>query len=579
MNFEIPYRIKLVGFAGDGIISAADFLFQTINNLGYYTSVYNNLPSSIKNGNTSCLISIATNKIICPIGETDVTICLRTIDLKDDLKDIKNNCIIFTGDVSAEIKYFLKSVKLKNIRHFLFSSLSLVNSINSFNALGILSYMFGFETSYVMGLISNFFNDRTFSDKSKNDFTIGYTWAEKSNIVITKLSKQPVIDAHTTIDGNGAISQGAIDAECKFFASYPITPATTIGDTLSKLLPLNKGVAYQAEDEIAAVAAVTGASFSGVKSMTATSGPGLSLMQEFIGYLSMVELPAVIVNVMRAGPSTGMPTHHGQDDLLSSIFGGHGEDQRIIIAPASIEDCYNVVIDAFNCSEQYACPVIILSDYSFAFTKIAISLKSLSLKNIVKRKVSDPSISPCDYKRFSDDNIIFPFLPAPGISKCTYHITGLEHDQNSFPSESMDIRENQIKRRFEKVNSVNQDYSHLIEWDLEEHDIYKADASIIAWGFTVMCAKDAIVNLRNKKYRIAALYPRLLFPVCIKELQKLYTYSQLVIIPESNFTGQYASLVKMNTTIQPISIYNISGQPYTPEYLTSKIENIILQKK
>jgi 2-oxoglutarate ferredoxin oxidoreductase subunit alpha len=411
------------------------------------------------------------------------------------------------------------------------------------------------------------------------DLEKGFSWASENLTFARNFSNKSTGQRFTILDGNQALSQGAIAAGCRFFASYPITPSTSIGDSLSHLLPQHSGVAYQAEDEIAALGAVTGSSFSGVKAMTATSGPGFSLMQELISYLSMVELPAVIIDVMRAGPSTGMPTRHGQEDLMSAIFGGHGEDQRIVMAPASVEDCYHIAIDAFNCAENYACPVIVLSDYAFAFTKFTLLENTLNpTVGIINRKMTNTILPQETFKRYSNDNSTFAELPAPGLSNCTYRITGLEHDQNSFPSEIITEREFQLNRRFKKIDTVTKEYGHMFEWDLEERIPYNADACVAAWGFDVLSVKEAISRLRKKKYRIAAFYPKLLFPVCTEELKKLYQYSQTLIIPESNFSGQYAALIKMQTDIHPFSLTNTTGQPLIPEHLEIQIENIITKK-
>ncbi len=189
------------------------------------------------------------------------------------------------------------------------------------------------------------------------------------------------------LDGNEAVARAAVTAGCGFFSSYPITPSTGIGNFLAKALPARGAVSYQAEDEIAAIGAAIGASFAGVKSMTATSGPGLSLMQEFLGYASMVEIPLVIVDVQRPGPSTGSPAQFAQEDLFAAAFGSHGETSRIVLAPDSTGNCYNLTVDAFNCSEYFQCPVIILSDSVLGLTKSVIPVPERQNVRVINRAV------------------------------------------------------------------------------------------------------------------------------------------------------------------------------------------------
>lgn len=583
MNTTFPFRIKLLGTAGDGIISTGDIIMQAALYLGYRSTVYKSVPSSIRIGNTFSLISISPTEIISPIGHSNVIFFLRpSVEFEQTLQEIAPGGTIFVNDSISEIDTEninkLIEKKLYKFIKIPFSKLG-QNSISAI-VLGILTKILEIPLVIISDSLSSRYSTKsTFSDNYSTDLNKGYSWASEHQTPVVPLSRQSPDQELTILDGNQAICKGAVAADCRFFASYPITPATTIGDSLSRLLAHHEGVAYQAEDEIAALGAVTGSSFSGVKSMTATSGPGFSLMQEFISYLSIVELPAVIVNVMRAGPSTGLPTRHGQEDLLPAVFGGHGEDQRIVLAPASITDCYHVTIDAFNCAEQYACPVIILSDYAFAFTKFTVPVNHLKpVVNIIHRKTNSTIPPQETFKRYSNDNCIFPELPAPGLSNCRYRITGLEHDENSIPSDDISDHEFQLNRRFKKSSTIEHAYTHLIEWDLEEPSIYNADICVIAWGYDVLSVKETVTRLREKKVRVAGLYPKLLFPVCTGALKKLSEYSQTVILPESNFSGQFAALIRMYSDIHPISLTNTTCQPILPELLEVQIENIIAQR-
>ncbi len=573
---EGDFRIKVTGSAGDGIISASEILFTFLAHLNYHVSLYKDIPSSIRSGQTSSIITFSSTPIISPVGKCTILFLLNNSLDSTTLTEINAASFAFVSEKLRDQIDLLKTGRTT----VCFLPTALLTISKAVTLLGIITNSLGFPAPEMQRIISGKFPEEKSRNDNRNSFTSGFSWAQQEKISFTSHPNPCSSEVNLDImDGNRAISHAAIAAGCRFFSSYPITPATTIGETLANLLPQYDGVAYQAEDEIAALATVAGASFSGVKSMTATSGPGFSLMQEMIGYLSMVELPAVIVNVMRAGPSTGIPTHHGQDDLLAAAFGGHGEAPRIIIAPASIEDCYTTTIDAFNCAEYYACPVIILSDYSLAFTKKTISRSALNYKKVLKRKNDLQSVSDPDFQRYSPDNSIYPELPAPGFSNCTYRITGLEHDSHSFPSEDMKIHEQQMVQRFAKLTNIEREYNHLIEWDLEKDEIHKADACIVSWGFSVMPVKEAIISLRKKEIKIAALFPKLLFPVCVNTFNKLLLYNSSIIVVESNFSGQFASLIRMYTDANVISVNTFNGQPISSDYIESQIENIIAKNR
>ncbi len=382
-----------------------------------------------------------------------------------------------------------------------------------------------------------------------------------------------------SLDGNTAFAEGALEAGCRFFASYPISPATTIGDYLAHELPKVQGTVYQAEDEIAAIGTITGASFAGVKSMTATSGPGFSLMQEFISYLSTTEVPSVIVNVQRAGPSSGIPTHHGQEDLLAAAFGGHGEEHRIVIAPTSVKNSYHTAIDAFNIAEQYASPVIVLS--SCALAQGNCSVESSDLQNKIEPVLRNTGKTIRDanrFNRYADDNVVNPCLPAPAVSKGTYCITGLEHDQSGYPVESAAERAYQVARRQLKTASIEKEYAHLIEYDIDTAIKSSVDFSITAWGADCMAVKEAVAKLRDKGFLIAAMYSQIVFPVCQNSLNKLVEHSYLLFLPETNASGQYARLIRMETGISPISLTFADGEPMNPDRCAAEIETLIVKR-
>lgn len=573
-----PYRIKISAKAGDGIIGISDLFFRAAITSGYHSSLYKSIPSSIRSGKTTATVSISADMISSQVGNTDCLVLFDTSDLHFD-NDISLQsdfrCIICSPSLTA-----LPAHLFKWRDSILFIPVHILKPVSpAYFLLGTISFLFHVNLKSVLELINiKYSSGNDLLNSIILDVNDGYMWASETLEPYVPRIQSVSDQTLECIDGNQAICRGAIDAGCRFFSSYPISPATSIGDFLSRSLPEYNGIVYQAEDEIAAIGAVCGASFSGVKSMTASSGPGFSLMQEFISYLSTAEIPAVITDVMRSGPSSGIPTHHGQEDLLPAVFGGHGEEERIVLAPSSIVNCYHTTITAFNCAEQYACPVILLSSAAFAFSSESIEACLLTPREpVIVRKTVSENVN-TTFERYSSGNSVFPVLPAPGISDCSYIVTGLEHDSHSLPSESPENHLLQVTRRIEKCASIEKDYSHLIEWDLEQTSIYTSDFSIAAWGADIPAVRTAVASMRKKGYCIAALYPQLIFPVCSMAFQKLLDYSYLLIIPESNCTGQYSQLIKMNLGLSPVSLTVSNGEPINPDLLEIELESLVQKR-
>ena len=252
------------------------------------------------------------------------------------------------------------------------------------------------------------------------------------------------------LQGNEAMVEGAIAAGCRFFAGYPITPASEIGERMSFRMPQMDGTFIQMEDEISSLGAVIGASLAGVKSMTATSGPGFSLMQENLGYACMVEAPCVIVDVMRGGPSTGLPTSPAQGDVLQARWGTHGDHPVIVLSVASVSECFSVIVTAFNLSEKYRVPVIVLSDEVVAHSRETFTIPAADSLEIFDRIA--PNVPPEWYKPYEDNSRGVPPMSAMGDGY-RHHVTGLVHDADGFPTDKSDEIEAFNRRQFKKITN------------------------------------------------------------------------------------------------------------------------------
>jgi len=367
------------------------------------------------------------------------------------------------------------------------------------------------------------------------------------------------------MQGNEACAMGALAAGCKFFAGYPITPSTEIAEILSRMLPRVGGRFIQMEDEIASIAAIIGASIAGAKSMTSTSGPGYSLMQENIGYAYMTEVPCVIVNVMRGGPSTGLPTKVAQGDVMQAKWGTHGDYFPIVIVPSSVKECFDYTIKAFNLSEEYRMPVTLLSDEVLGHMREIVKLPSQEEIQVVT--VSKPYEPPEWYKHFE----ITPDYRSPMASfgeGYRFHLTGLTHDEYGFPTAKKD----EIVMKLEKLRLKTM--RHLDELtDARVEMMDDAHMMVLAYGSTARAARHAIRMARKRRFKVGLIQPRILWPFPDKLIRKYLEQVDLVVVPELN-QGQIIREVKRlsHRHVKIIGLNRFDGELITPLQIMDKIK-------
>ncbi len=335
------------------------------------------------------------------------------------------------------------------------------------------------------------------------------------------------------ISGNHAIAEAAVRAGCRFFAGYPITPSSEIAERMAKLLPKYDGIFIQMEDEIASMGAVIGASLTGVKALTATSGPGLSLKQENLGFAIMGEIPVVVANVQRGGPSTGLPTFPGQQDLMQVRWGRHGDQEIIALAPDSVQESYELTIRSFNLAEKYRTPVILLTDEVISQMKEQIEIPEEV--EIIDREF--PSVPPEEYYPFDGSKGLVPPL-APYGKGYRFHITGLAHDRTGFPSSNPKIVREQLER---KLNKIRENRDEIVE--VEEVLLENAEYAIFALGSIARAAKQVVLDLREEGIPIGLLRPLTLWPFCDKELTNLAKKVKNIFVVEMNY-GQIVGEVE-----------------------------------
>jgi len=366
------------------------------------------------------------------------------------------------------------------------------------------------------------------------------------------------------ITGNEACAEGAIAAGLRFYAGYPITPSSEIAEILAERLPEIGGRFIQMEDEIAAMGAIIGASLAGAKSMTATSGPGFSLKQENIGYAAMAEVPCVIVNVQRGGPSTGLPTLPAQGDVMQARWGTHGDHPIIVLAPYSVRETFELTVRAFNLSERFRVPVILLLDEILGHVNEKVILPQPDEYEIIQR--TKPDVPPENYKPYLHTESGVPPMVSFGEGY-RYHVTGLCHDEYGFPTNNPVEIDRLIRRLHRKID----DFRHEII-DYKEDHTDDAEILLFAYGSSSRSARQAMMQARQKGIRVGLLRPTVLWPFPEEPLKALAGRVSRIIVPEMNL-GQMAHEVEWatNRRVPIVRINRVDGEPINPQQILDEI--------
>jgi len=368
------------------------------------------------------------------------------------------------------------------------------------------------------------------------------------------------------LQGNEAIVEGALAAGCRFFAGYPITPATEISEAMSYRLPAVDGAFIQMEDEIASLGVVIGASLAGVKSMTATSGPGFSLMQENLGFACAAEVPCVIVDVMRGGPSTGLPTRVSQGDVMQARWGTHGDHPVIVLAASTTQDCFTTTVRAFNLSEKYRIPVILLADEVVAHTREKIYLPRLEEVEVIDR--IKPNMPPDWYIPYEDNSRGVPPMSVFGDGY-RYHVTGLVHDVRGFPTERQDEITAFMGRIFRKITQ------HLLDiQQIEEEMTQDAEVLVIAYGCVSRSARRAVREARERGVKAGLIQLITLWPFPRQAVEPVLRRARVALVPELNMGQMSREIKRISQGATRIETLNrVDGNLITPgEILTRLIK-------
>ena len=365
------------------------------------------------------------------------------------------------------------------------------------------------------------------------------------------------------LQGNEACAEGALYAGCNFFGGYPITPSTEIAETLSRELPKRGGKWIQMEDEIASIASIVGASIAGAKSLTATSGPGLSLKQEVLGYACLTEVPCVVINVMRGGPSTGYPTGPSQADIMQAKWGTHGDHPVITLTPATVPEIFTETIRAFNLAEKYRTPVFVFYDEILGHMREAVELPEPGVIEVIDR--AKPEGKPEDYLPYDTSKEIAPLAPFGKGRR--FHITGLNHNDDGFPTNDSTKIDEGNRRIMAKIDNNLADIESTEEYLMED-----AEVIVFAFGSTSRSARFAVNRAREKGIKAGLFRPITMWPFPEEALRKAAKKAKSIIVPEMNLGQTILEVERVTGHDTIVGLQRVDGEPIHPTQIIELIE-------
>jgi 2-oxoglutarate/2-oxoacid ferredoxin oxidoreductase subunit alpha len=568
---------KVGGQQGEGIESTGEIFAIALNRLGYYLYGYRHFSSRIKGGHTNNKIRVSTAQVRSVSDDLDILVAFdqETIDVNYGELHSKGFIMAdskFNPKKPDDTKANMYAVPFTEIATELGTSL-----MKNMVAIGATSAILDLDIDVFKGVVQEIFGKKGEQVVAKNmeAIKLGYEYMKKklgTDIQPLHLEKADGKKRMFMI-GNDAIALGALAGGCRFMSAYPITPASDIMEYLIKKLPQVGGAVIQTEDEIAACTMAIGANFGGVRALTASSGPGLALKMEAIGLSGMTEIPLVIVDTQRGGPSTGLPTKQEQSDLMAMIYGTHGEIPKIVLAPSTVQECFYDTAEAFNLAEEYQCPVIVLSDLQLSLGKQTVEPLELDEVEIRRGKLLTGELPAIDgyFKRYevTEDGVSPRVIP--GMKNGIHHVTGVEHAETGKPSESTSNRIAQMDKRFRKIENIR--FNTPVH-KYTPHE--EADVLIVGFNGTRGAIEEAIGRLEKDGMKVNHAQIRLIHPFPSDEVLPLVESAKKVIVVENNATGQLANIMKMNigNAGKITKHLKYDGNPFLPHEIYSKCKEL-----
>lgn len=525
--------LSIVGSGGDGAVAAGDILSLACASQGLNVIKTEAYGPQIRGGESSCTVRLSTAPIFAQAGSLDALVIFNWKDyarFRDELVPAAD-AVLFHEAADAPppgTKGQLVAVPFTQMMR----DSSAPGSKNMI-ALGLLASFFALPLDPIRAAVRQRFGRKSpaIVDANLRSLDLGVAfWIEKG------LTGRPLAIStakpRLLMSGNETAAYAALHAGCTFFAGYPITPSSEILQFLGEWMPKFGATCVQTEDELSAIGAVVGASFAGAKSMTATSGPGLSLMAEMLGLASIAEIPAVIVDVQRGGPSTGIPTKSEQSDLLHAVYASHGDTPRVVLACSDVEDAFHATVEAFNLAEEYQMPVIVLSDQMVAQRKETIDAASLT-HEVRDRKLALGTAGG-EYRRYAETEDGISPMSIPGMAEGIYQTSGLEHDQSGRPTAMYSDHEAMNAKRYRKMQSLVKRPGLVHRLGAERPEL-----GILCWGSSLGPVREALEMMTKSGRRVAAFAPRMLSPLPADELQAFVDSCDQLLIIELSYSAQF----------------------------------------
>ncbi len=560
-NHSQDFVIRFAGEGGQGLVTSADAMARAAANAGYYVSTFSTFPSQIMGGPASSQVRISTTPVLSSGDDVDVLVALDEYAYNAHREDLSDNGVAIYNSGEFQLP--------GGGQYFGIDADELAKSTGNTRAanmvtIGAVADLIGFSLEEIDAFITARFTrgrpgDEEIIESNKVAIRLGVDVAENSGFSVgTLASPIPPDYEQIMITGNAALALGAVTAGLDFYVGYPISPATTILVWMEQNLVGQGRFAHQVSSEIEAISAIVGAGYAGKKSMTATAGPGLSLMGEGIGLAWMAEIPCVVVDVQRGGPSTGLPTKSEQSDLMTCLHPGHGDVSIPILAPGSVEECFSAGVLAVNWAERYQGPVIVMSEFGQAEKGENIQKPDLAAVSVEQRSVYTGSNGYARYESWGE-NGLSP-MPIPG-GPGAYVANGSEHDEIGDTTHLPRHHVRLTERRFKKLDLLNDAH-----YEIEDQG---ATAMIMSWGSSKGPAREAYERLKDDGVDVGWLYSMALNPLP-EAIKDALSRANLVIVPELNFMGQWSAVLRQHG-YRAESVTQYTGLPFKPATLVDRI--------
>jgi len=569
------------GEAGDGIDSTGKIFARALSRAGRHVFTSKDFASRIRGGYTAYKVRTAVERVESVVDRLDILIALTERTIDENLDELKEgSVIIYDGeqttmaDVEVPDGMIGLEVPLNSLAEEAGGAI-----MRNVVALGAASEVADFPVEYLDEALVKRFGEKgeAIIANNREAARLGRDYVREETDCSHEFALETTDEDYVLLNGDEAIGMAAIAAGCRFYAGYPITPATDIMEYLTGRIEAFGGAVVQAEDELSAINMALGAARAGARAMTATSGPGIDLMNETFGLVATSETPLVIANVMRSGPSTGMPTKQEQGDLNAMLYGGHGEIPRFVLAPTTIGECFDRTVEAFNLAEKYQIPVYLTADLALAVTEQTYSPERFDMEGVEidRGKVveGDEVGEWLDEKgRFkahaaTEDGVSPRALP--GTPDAAHMTTGLEHDELGRRTEEEDVRVEQVQKRQRKVDTARDREA----FDYREFGDSDAETLVISWGSNEGAMREALGMLDDRGIDVRFLSVPYIYPR--PDLTDEVEAAEDVIVVECNATGQFADLIEHDTLSRVQRVTKYTGVRFKADELADEIEGAI----